>query len=84
MFNFRKAIGDTSKKILKEVSPIVDKVNAFEESITVLSDDELKAKTLEFKERLEKDETLDDILPEAYAVVRETTKRVLNLSLIHI
>lgn len=56
--------------------PIVEKINSFEAGMIKLSDEELKAKTQEFRERLEKNETLDDILPEAFAVVREAAKRV--------
>ena len=78
--NFFKKIlgGDENKKSIKLIQPIVDKINSFEESISSLSDNELKQKTVEFKKRLEGKETLDDLLPEAFAVVRETAKRVLN------
>jgi len=65
-------------KILRDLSKIVDKVNAFEDSITPLTDDQLRGKTLEFKSRLAKGETLDDLLPEAFAVVREAAKRTLG------
>ena len=65
-------------KILRDLSKIVDLVNAFESSITSLSDEELRAKTDEFKSRLTKDETLDELLPEAFAVVREAAKRTLG------
>ncbi len=69
---------DLSEKTLHSYAPIVEKINAFEEKVSELSDESLKNKTIEFRERLLKDETLDDILPEAFAVVREASKRVLD------
>lgn len=71
--------GSQNERDIKAVKPIVEKVNAFEPSIQKLSDDELKAKTVEFRERLEKGETLDDILPEAFACVREASVRTIGL-----
>ena len=65
-------------KILRDLSKIVDEVNSFESSISALSDEQLRAKTDEFKSRLAKDETLDQLLPEAFAVVREAAKRTLG------
>ena len=65
-------------KILRELSKVVDKVNSFESSIAPLSDDALRAKTDEFKARYADGETLDDLLPEAFAVVREAAKRTLG------
>jgi preprotein translocase subunit SecA len=65
-------------KILRDLSKVVEKVNAFESSISALSDDQLRAKTEEFKKRLTQGETLDDLLPEAFAVVREAAKRTLG------
>ena len=65
-------------KILRDLSKLVDKVNDFEANISSLSDSELQAKTIEFKARLQEDETLDDLLPEAFAVVREAAKRTLG------
>ena len=65
-------------KILRDLSKVVDKVNSFEGSIAPLSDDALRAKTDEFKARLAQGETLDDLLPEAFAVVREAAKRTLG------
>ncbi len=65
-------------KILRDLSKIVDRVNSFEASIAPLSDEALRAKTDEFKARLAKGETLDDLLPEAFAVVREAAKRTLG------
>ena len=68
-----------SEKEVKRVMPIVDKINGLEPEISKLSDEELTGKTQEFKKRLNEGETLDDILPEAFAVVREASKRVLGM-----
>ena len=68
-----------SEKEVKKIKPLVDKINGLEESMKKLSDKELKGKTDEFKKRLSKGETLDDLLPEAFAVVREAAKRVLGM-----
>ncbi|WP_346886583.1 preprotein translocase subunit SecA [Clostridium sp. UBA4395] len=76
---FNKIFGTYSEREIKRIMPIVKKVNSLEEIIEKLSDEELKQKTEEFKGRLKKGETLDDILPEAFAVVREASKRVLGL-----
>jgi preprotein translocase subunit SecA len=65
-------------KILRDLSKLVDQVNGFEASITSLSDSDLQGKTAQFKARLEEGETLDDLLPEAFAVVREAAKRTLG------
>ena len=74
-----KIFGTHSENELKRIYPIVDHIEALEPEMQQLSDAELKAKTREFKERLEKGETLDDILPEAFAVVREASVRSLGL-----
>ena len=74
-----KIFGSYSEKEVKRVQPIIDKINSLEEEISKLSDEELKNKTTEFKERLANGKTLDDILPEAFAVVREGSKRVLGM-----
>lgn len=74
-----KVIGSYSDRELKRVKPIVDKILALDETYQKLSDKELTAKTGEFKERLAAGETLDDILPEAFATVREASDRVLGL-----
>ena len=66
-----KLFGNTSDKEVKRVQPIVDKVLALDETMQDMTDEALRAKTTEFKERLDAGETLDDILPEAFAVVRE-------------
>ena len=76
---FSKLFGSRSDRELKKINPIADKVDALEDEYRRLSDDELKAKTNEFKERLSKGETLDDILPEAFAAVREAADRVIGL-----
>ena len=80
MFDWTKKIfGDPNKKELKRLQPIVEKINSYEPDILKLNDEELKNKTSEFKARLDKGETLDDILPEAFAVVREVAKRVTGM-----
>ena len=76
---FEKLFGTYSSRELKKIQPVVDKVLSYEEEYKALSDDELKAKTGEFKKRLQAGETLDDILPEAFAVVREASWRVLEM-----
>ena len=74
-----KLFGTHSERELKRIYPIVDKVESYQSAMQALSDEELKGKTKEFKERLEKGETLDDLLPEAYATVREASRRVLGM-----
>jgi len=74
-----KVFKSYSEKEVKRVMPIVDSINELEESISKLSDEELKNKTTEFKAQLKEGKTLDDILPEAFAVVREASKRVLGM-----
>jgi len=73
-----KIFGDPNEKELKKIQPIVNEINKLEEKLQSFSDEQLKNQTGIFKERLGKGETLDQILPEAYAVVRETSKRVLK------
>ncbi|MBR6619034.1 MAG: preprotein translocase subunit SecA [Clostridia bacterium] len=75
---FKKLFGDYSSKEIKRITPIKDKILALESEYAALSDKELQAKTPEFKERLAKGETLDDILPEAFAACREASWRVLK------
>jgi preprotein translocase subunit SecA len=75
---FLKDLIDDNARDIKKYQKKVEKINQLEPSIQVLSDDELRAKTVEFKERLEQGETVDDLLPEAFAVVREASKRVLG------
>ena len=79
MSTFTKIFGTHSERELKRVYPLADKVESYRDSMMALSDEELKDKTREFKERLEKGETLDDLLTEAYAVVREAARRVLGM-----
>ncbi len=76
---FDKIFGTHSERELKRIYPIVDQVEALRDSMMALSDDELKAKTKEFKNRLANGETMDDIMPEAYATVREAARRVLGM-----
>src|SRR5690554_1819876 len=75
----RNVIGSKNSRELKRMSKIVDKINALEPQIQALSDTELQAKTAEFKERIEKGESLDKILPEAFAVCREASVRIMNM-----
>ena len=70
-----KIFGNYSEKEIKKIKPIVAKIEALGPQYENLSDEELRGKTQEFKDRLAKGETLDDILPEAYAVVREAASR---------
>ena len=76
---FEKLFGSFSDKELKRINPIKDKVLALEPEMSKLTDEQLQAKTTEFKERLAKGETLDDLLPEAFAVCREADWRVLGM-----
>lgn len=74
-----KLFGSRNERIIKQLSKTVKKINALEESMIALDDAALRAKTDEFRKRLTEGETLDDVLPEAFAVVREAAKRVLGL-----
>lgn len=74
-----KIIGTKNERELKKLKPIVQKINAFEPEMQKLSDAELARKTVEFKERISRGESLDSLLPEAFAVVREASRRVLGL-----
>jgi len=76
---FEKVFGSYSEKEVKRVIPIADRIEALEPEMEKLSDDELKSKTEEFRNRLQNGETLDNILPEAYAVVREASRRTIGL-----
>ena len=73
----KKIFGTKNDRELKRIQPMVDKINQIEDSYIKLTDDQLKAKTPEFKQRIEKGESLDDILFDAFATVRESAKRVL-------
>ena len=76
---FSKIFGSRSQREVKRIMPLVDKIESLRPEMQKLSDEELKGKTREFKKRLEEGETLDDLLPEAFAVVREAGKRVLGM-----
>jgi preprotein translocase subunit SecA len=73
-----KVFGSKNERELKKLQPLVDKINALEDTVRPLQDEELAAKTVEFKERFTKGETLDDLLPEAFAVMREAARRILG------
>ena len=75
----QKIFGTYSQRELKSIYPIADKIEALEDEYRQLTDEQLQAKTPEFKQRLQQGETLDDILPEAFAAVREAADRVLGL-----
>ena len=81
MFNtiLTKIVGNHNERELKRIQPLVARINELERGISQLSDADLKSKTPEFKSRLEKGESLDDILPEAFAAVRETGRRTINM-----
>jgi preprotein translocase subunit SecA len=79
MLKWLSKLTDSNDKEVKRLKPIVEKVNSFEPHFQNLSDNELRAKTEEFKERLSKEETLDDLLPEAFAAVREASRRTIGL-----
>ena len=76
---FTKLFGSRSEREIKRISPLVDQILALEEEYKALSEEDLKAKTAQFKERLAKGETLDDLLPEAFAAIREAADRVLGM-----
>jgi len=81
---FDKVFGTYSEREVKRIEPLADKVEALDAEFQKLTDEELKAKTVEFKERLEKGESLDDLLPEAFATVREASARVLQMKHFHV
>ena len=74
-----KVIGSRNDRTLRSLKKIVKQINTFEPSFEALSDEELKAKTVEFRQRLEQGEDLDKLLPEAFATVREASKRVFGM-----
>ena len=79
MFEFlRKLLAGSNEGEIKKLMKIVEQINAFEPQTKALTDDQLRGKTAEFRAQLENGKTLDDLLPEAYAVVREATRRVLG------
>ncbi len=75
---FTKIVGTHSEREIKRINPLVNKIEGLRDSMMALSDEELKDKTSEFKKRIAEGETLDDLLPEAFAVAREATRRVIN------
>ncbi|UCG77812.1 MAG: preprotein translocase subunit SecA [Nitrospirota bacterium] len=75
----RKIFGTKTERELKRLLPLVEQINGLEASISTLSDEQLQGKTEEFRARLRSGETLDDILPEAFSVVREASRRILNM-----
>ena len=79
MSMFQKVFGTHSEREVKRIKPLVDKIEALRPTMQALSDEDLRNKTTEFKERLSNGETLDDLLPEAFAVVREADNRVLGM-----
>ena len=81
---FEKVFGDLNAKEVKKIEKIVSQIEALDEPMQALSDQELKDKTPQLKERLKNGETLDDILPEAYAVCREAAWRSLGLKHFHV
>src|SRR3954462_12838285 len=80
MFNLAKAIfGTKNARVMKSFQPIVDKIGSLEAGLKTKSDTELQAMTLEFRRRIDKGESLDDLLPEAFAVCREAGRRGLGM-----
>jgi preprotein translocase subunit SecA len=75
----KKIFGTNHEREMKSIQPVVDKINSLEESMKALSDEQLKAKTAEFQNRLKNGETVNQILPEAFAVCREASRRVLGM-----
>ncbi len=75
----QKIFGSSNERFIKSIRPTIDEINEFDESLSKLSSDELKSKTAEFKKRLSEGEALDALLPEAFAVVREASKRTIGL-----
>ena len=78
MLNFLSKMFGSNQAVITKIQPIVNQINSLEDSFQKLSDVELKDKTNEFKKRLAKGETLDDLLPEAFAAVREAAKRTIS------
>ena len=76
---FAKVFGTHSKREVKRIMPLVEKTESLRPEMQKLTDEELREKTREFKKRLSEGETLDDLLPEAFAAVREAAKRVLGM-----
>src|ERR671932_1634876 len=80
MFNFlKKIVGDSNERVVKQITPLVDEIESLKDEYRALSDTQLREKTDEFRARLAEGETLDDILPEAFATVREASRRTLGM-----
>ena len=75
----KKIVGTKNERELKRIQPLVEKTGTYEEELKGLTDDQLQAKTPFFKERVDKGESLDSLLPEAFAVVRETARRTVRM-----
>src|SRR5689334_21791096 len=75
----KKFTGSSNEREVKKIQPLVQKINELEPKVSSLTDEQLQSKTAEFKQRSENGETLEEILPDAFAVVRESGKRVLNM-----
>jgi len=78
MMNFKNILGNRNNKVIKKLHPTIEKINSLEEIFSKMSDDELRQQTEKFKEELKKGKTIDDILPKAFAIVREASKRTLD------
>ncbi len=76
-----KIAGDYNEKQLKQIAPLIDQINNFYEERHTLSDEQIKAKTQEFKERIAKGETVEDLLPEAFATVKQACKRMVGMEI---
>ena len=76
---FKRVFGSRNDRLIRQLRKVANKVNELESEFEQLSDDALRAKTLEFKQRLEKDTKLENLIPEAFATVREASKRVLEM-----
>ncbi|HXV36898.1 MAG TPA: preprotein translocase subunit SecA, partial [Myxococcota bacterium] len=74
----KRIFGSANDRLIKRLEPVVERINRLEPALVALADAELRARTAQFRERLEKGETLDDLRPEAFAVVREAAKRTLG------
>src|SRR5882672_12423303 len=75
----KKFVGSRNDREIKKIQPLVARINDLEPQISRLTDEQLQSKTAEFKQRFERGESLDDLLPDAFAVVREAGKRILNM-----
>ena len=78
MFNLTKIFGDANEKYIKKLNPLLDKIDSLEAEFSQLKDEDFPLKTQAFQERIKEKESLDDLLPEAFALLREASKRVLN------